>query len=176
MKPKYKLVNLFYQRNPALATLWQKQRRLTPKRFRKLADFLETLPMENFSMCYWMYKKHDCGTKGCIGGWATTLPFATRGKVKLFLHRWSSHKSEDTFETMSASIPPKYMGLRTTVPRLEEEDSLLMFFGLHLEEVEHIFFNYTQSKNQAIRTLRKYANDIEEEGKSKPKGRPKYGW
>lgn len=173
-KPKSKLINLYTQKNPKLITLWQNQRKLTPKRFRKLADFLETLPRKGFSMTSWMTQNPSCGTKGCIGGWAATLPFAKKGEVKLFLQ-----ESPYTFENssiLSASIPPKYVGLRTTIPRLEEEEALIMFFGLLCEEMQHIFFGFTHTKKRAIQLLREYANLIEKEMRKPPKDQPQYDY
>ena len=42
---------------------------LTPsERLRKLADYLETVPAEQFDMRQW-----SCGTKACIAGHATTV-------------------------------------------------------------------------------------------------------
>ena len=55
--------------------IWEKQRKLSPGRLRKVANFLEDLPDENFDMNHWM-EKGTCGTSGCIAGWTTTLPFA----------------------------------------------------------------------------------------------------
>lgn len=184
-KPKFKLINLYEQKNPKLITLWQKQRRLTPKRFRELADFLEKLPRRGFSMNYWM--THSCGTKGCIGGWAATLPFAKKGEVKLFLQEDTYNLDNSKYFAdlnnqnvsriiLSASIPPKYVGLRTTIPKLEEEEALLMFFGLLFEEMEHIFFMNTHTKKRAVQLLRKYADDIEKELRKPPEKRSTYDY
>lgn len=46
------------------------------KRVLKLADFLKAVPRKRFSMETWCSGDglNQCGTTGCAGGWATTMP------------------------------------------------------------------------------------------------------
>jgi K+-transporting ATPase c subunit len=44
----------------------------------KLGRFLKRLPRQNFNQSYWFEehkaeRKEDCGTTGCVAGWAATL-------------------------------------------------------------------------------------------------------
>ena len=75
--------------------LWLKQRRLTPGRFRKLAEFLSDLPAKHFCMETWVtgaeVPRQTCGTTACIAGWATTMDFAKKRSVKLFLQKQKNY-------------------------------------------------------------------------------------
>lgn len=137
--------------------LWLKQRRLTPGRFRKLAKFLSDLPAKHFCMDTWVtgaeVPRQTCGTTACIAGWATTMDFAKKRSVKLFLQQHNIY----------ASLPPSVMGWKTKEPVLTFYPALEMFFGLIAEEIEEIFFNVRLSKEDAIDLLRKKAKQIESE-------------
>ena len=137
--------------------LWLKQRRLTPGRFRKLAKFLSDLPAKHFCMDTWVtgaeVPRQTCGTTACIAGWATTMDFAKKRSVKLFLQK----------QNIYASLPPSVMGWKTKEPVLTFYPALEMFFGLIAEEIEEIFFNDRLSKEDAINLLRKKAKQIESE-------------
>lgn len=152
--------------------LWLKQRRLTPGRFRKLAEFLSDLPAKHFCMETWVtvaeepvglepttVPRQTCGTTACIAGWATTMDFAKKRSVKLFLQQ---HKNSG-YVDIYASLPPSVMGWKTKEPVLTFYPALEMFFGLVAEEIEEIFFNDRLSKEDAINLLRKKARQIESE-------------
>lgn len=56
----------------------------------KLGRFLKRLPRENFRQSIWFEetkadKKEDCGTQGCVAGWAATL----------FPHRFKKVANDD---------------------------------------------------------------------------------
>lgn len=153
--------------------LWLKQRRLTPGRFRKLAEFLSDLPAKHFCMETWVtvveepvglepttVPRQTCGTTACIAGWATTMDFAKKRSVKLFLQK--PHKNSGYID-IYASLPPSVMGWKTKEPVLTFYPALEMFFGLLTQEIEEIFFNDRLSKNDAINLLRKKAKQIESE-------------
>lgn len=140
-----------------------KQRSLTPGRFRKLAEFLSDLPAKHFCMETWVtgaeVPRQTCGTTACIAGWATTMDFAKKRSVKLFLQQ---HKNSG-YVDIYASLPPSVMGWKTKEPVLTFYPALRLFFGLVAEEIEEIFFNFGLSKEDAINLLRKKAKQIESE-------------
>lgn len=143
--------------------LWLKQRRLTPGRFRKLAEFLSDLPAKHFCMDTWVtgaeVPRQTCGTTACIAGWATTMDFAKKRSVKLFLQKQKNYGYVDIY----ASLPPSVMGWKTKEPVLTFYTALEMFFGLTGEESQEIFFDTFLSKKDAINLLRKKAKQIESE-------------
>lgn len=146
--------------------LWLKQRKLTPNRFRKLAQLLKNLPAKHFCMQTWVtgawgtvVPSEACGTTACIAGWATTMDFAKKRAVKLFLQRYPYSLEVGIF----TSLPPSAMGWKTKEPTLAYFSSLELFFGLTEEEVEEIFFDVALSKTSAISLLLEKAKLIESE-------------
>jgi len=57
------------------------------KRLLKLADFLLTVPAEQFNMKNWALKEKNgkpaCGTVACACGWATTIPSFRKAGFRL---------------------------------------------------------------------------------------------
>ena len=65
----------------------------------KLGRFLKRLPKDNFNQGLWFMetkaeRKEDCGTKGCVAGWAMTL----------FPHRFKKIAAEDFTEGSYGTI------------------------------------------------------------------------
>lgn len=148
--------------------LWEQQRKLTPNHFRVLADFLQLhVPPKNFDMQDWVngadVPSTKCGTSACIAGWATTLPFARVGGVKLKLISTAKEVG------IQAVLRPKDAGLKSGVPVIcYSALSLEIFFGLTPDEVVNLFYAVDAPKSAAIQSLREYASRIEKEKVTPP--------
>jgi hypothetical protein len=65
------------------------------ERLNRLADFLDTLDPERFSIHTWATGDlHECGTVGCAAGWATMIPeFAEAGLKLVPSTTWESGRN-----------------------------------------------------------------------------------
>ena len=119
-----------------------KQRRLL-----KLADYLETVPRENFDMGFWAkreFRGQECATTACAGGWATNV--------------WPRHLQIVRAGDRQASV------LHVASGRMNY-GAVAEFFGLEYGEARALFapgwFDFEETPAQVARRLRAFVVEQE---------------
>jgi hypothetical protein len=96
----------------------------------KLGRFLKRLPKQNFNQGHWFEEtkseiKEDCGTTGCVAGWAATL----------FPHRFA----KETYDTFTSEDGTTVMyEIRHRRSGYDGADAFAMGFKIPYHEAERI--------------------------------------
>lgn len=103
------------------------------------ADILERVPEHKFDMCYFA---SPCGTIACVAGWATAVPLLQR-------EGWHLAKVQGVLERWSFRAHGKFSPVETATE---------LFVKVHWREFDYLFYDWEQTKTQAVSKLREFAS------------------